>query len=405
MKFLILLTLVTVVLGDYDKKMINQWQSMKAIESCWGEENMKKLTVNMKRAIATCSNQDAPELFLPPYRSSYRFVNTIINGANKMESEQYDLMEKMMWFLQEQGQKYGSNGRRHNMRPYSSDYQTDSSSNKWMEKMQMRFRMKQMMEEMMEESAPARPYRQNDNDNFDNKEMMEFFRSMFANKMDNSRDSYTSNSYTRDKQQTYKKDDTIARMSQLMDMFARSRSKRAVGQKRDGLANPNLDLGDRLVEKLNEQKKEMEAKIGNLTCVLKEMKYLNSDNQLDVRAIKKDMEQYTMPSPWFAQRYEELIDTCYEMATNLPAPIEENSVITGESFGTVKLAEVKSFMKCCSKAKTRLCMNQDIKKKIESNFGPLEDILEQTQLTEYQIFPLVIQLLHGQEMEYMGGEY
>merc|ERR1712080_320962 len=361
MKFLILLTLVTVVLGDYDKKMINQWQSMKAIESCWGEENMKKLTVNMKRAIATCSNQDAPELFLPPYRSSYRFVNTIINGANKMESEQYDLMEKMMWFLQEQGQKYGSNGRRHNMRPYSSDYQTDSSSNKWMEKMQMRFRMKQMMEEMMEESAPARPYRQNDNDNFDNKEMM--------------------------------------------DMFARSRSKRAVGQKRDGLANPNLDLGDRLVEKLNEQKKEMEAKIGNLTCVLKEMKYLNSDNQLDVRAIKKDMEQDTMPSPWFAQRDEELIDTCYEMATNLPAPIEENSVITGESFGTVKLAEVKSFMKCCSKAKTRLCMNQDIKKKIESNFGPLEDILEQTQLTEYQIFPLVIQLLHGQEMEYMGGEY
>merc|ERR1711890_226852 len=247
-----------------------------------------------------------------------------------------------------------------------------------------------MMEEMMEESAPARPYRQNDNDNFDNKEMMEFFRSMFANKMDNSRDSYTSNSYTRDKQQTYKKDDTIARMSQLMAMFARSRSKRAVGQKRDGLANPNLDLGDRLVEKLNEQKKEMED--------------LNSDNQLDVRAIKKDMEQYTMPSPWFAQRYEELIDTCYEMATNLPAPIEENSVITGESFGTVKLAEVKSFMKCCSKAKTRLCMNQDIKKKIESNFGPLEDILEQTQLTEYQIFPLVIQLLHGQ-MEYMGGEY
>merc|ERR1712080_706344 len=103
--------------------------------------------------------------------------------------------------------------------------QTDSSSNKWMEKMQMRFRMKQMMEEMMEESAPARPYRQNDNDNFDNKEMMEFFRSMFANKMDNSRDSYTGNSYTRDKQQTYKKDDTIARMSQLMDMFARSRSK------------------------------------------------------------------------------------------------------------------------------------------------------------------------------------
>merc|ERR1712156_1235773 len=45
------------------------------------------------------------------------------------------------------------------------------------------------------------------------------------------------------------------------------------------------------------------------------------------------------------------------------------------SFGTVKLGEVKMFTKCCEKAKTKLCMHQDIKKKVESNFGPMEDIL------------------------------
>lgn len=100
-----------------------------------------------------------------------------------------------------------------------------------------------------------------------------------------------------------------------------------------------------------------------------------------------------------------MVDTCYDMATNLPSQIEENAVITGEDFGTVNLAEIKSFKKCCSMGETRLCMNQDIKKKIETNFGPLEDILSQTQLTEYQIFPLVIQLLHGQEMEYMMGDF
>merc|ERR1711874_838255 len=116
---------------------------------------------------------------------------------------------------------------------------------------------------------------------------------------------------------SYRKNDPMAKMNQLMEMFANSRrrNKRQAGQSRDGLSNPSLDLGDRLVEKLNEQKKAMEAKVGNMTCVLKEMNYIDANNKLDIRAMKRDMEQYTMPSPWFAQRYEELIDTCYDMAT------------------------------------------------------------------------------------------
>ena len=121
--------------------------------------------------------------------------------------------------------------------------------------------------------------------------------------------------------------------------------------------------------------------------------------------MKKALEHYTMPSPWFTQRYEEMLDTCYEMATNLPRDIEENAIITGEDFGTVNLAEIQSFRQCRCKGETQLCMNHDIKKKIESNFGPLEDILSQTKLTEYQIFPLVIQLLHGEEMQYMVGDF
>merc|ERR1719192_3085716 len=63
----------------------------------------------------------------------------------------------------------------------------------------------------------------------------------------------------------------------------------------------------------------------------------------------------------------------------------------------------KMFTKCCEKAKTKLCMHQDIKNKVESNFGPMEDILQETQLTEHEFFPLVMQLLHGKEMDYMTG--
>merc|ERR550525_1000887 len=112
-----------------------------------------------------------------------------------------------------------------------------------------------------------------------------------------------------------------------------------------------------------------------MTCVMRELNVLDASNNIDVQAMKRDIQKYTMPSEWFKNKYEHLLDTCYEMATNLPADIAENSVVTGDSFGTVKLGEVKMFTKCCEKAKTKLCMHQDIKKKVESNFGPMEDIL------------------------------
>merc|ERR1712130_932536 len=161
-------------------------------------------------------------------------------------------------------------------------------------------------------------------------------------------------------------------MSQFKNMFNSMRFKRAAGD--------NLDLGDRLVEKLAEQKHQMEAKIGNMTCVMRELNVLDASNNIDVQAMKRDIQKYNMPSEWF-----------------------KNSVVTGETFGTVKLGEVKMFSKCCEKAKMKLCMHQDIKKKVESNFGPMEDILQETQLTEHEFFPLVMQLLHGKEMDYMTG--
>merc|ERR1712158_113951 len=107
-------------------------------------------------------------------------------------------------------------------------------------------------------------------------------------------------------------------------------------------AGDNLDLGDRLVEKLAEQKHHMEAKIGNMTCVMRELNVLDASNNIDVQAMKRDIQKYTMPSEW-------------------------------------------------------------IKNKVESNFGPMEDILQETQLTEHEFFPLVMQLLHGKEMDYMTG--
>merc|ERR1719454_482079 len=208
----------------------------------------------------------------------------------------------------------------------------------------------------------------------------EFFKSMgSSDRMDNYRTG------------SYRKNDP---MSQFKQMFNSYRSKRQ--------ATDSLDLGDRLVEKLAEQKHQMEAEIGNMTCVLKELNTLDASNNLDLQAMKRDAQQYAMPSPWFGKKYEMILDSCYEMATNLPAEMADNSVVSG-SFGTVKMAEIKMFLKCEERGEMKLCMNQDIKTKVESNFGPMEEILQQTQLTEAEFFPLVMQLLHGEEMDYMVG--
>merc|ERR550532_2987366 len=66
------------------------------MESCWGEENMKLVMVDMKKAIAKCSHEDAPELSLPPYRSAYRFTNTMINNDYEHINDMASMFAKMM---------------------------------------------------------------------------------------------------------------------------------------------------------------------------------------------------------------------------------------------------------------------------------------------------------------------
>merc|ERR1712128_170671 len=156
-------------------------------------------------------------------------------------------------------------------------------------------------------------------------------------------------------------------------------------------AENKLDLGDRLVEKLQIQKQEMEEKVGNMTCLLKELNILDSNNDIDPAAVKKDTDRYNHPSVGFKQNYHTMVNT-------LPAELEDGYIVEGD-FGKVNMAKVKMFMSCLEKGKEKICMNQDIKQKIELNFGPLADILEESKLTENQLFPLVQDLLQGQESE------
>merc|ERR1712203_605270 len=262
------------------------------MESCWGSENIKLYTVELKKAIAKCSNEDAPELSLPPYRSSYRFVKAMINQGNNMDMLK-NMMAAMSTSMNQDNSEFS----------YVQPYSTNSDrSDSFMDKMKMMMMM--------------RSNYLNDDEQLFN----EFFKSMGStDRIDNYRTG------------SYRKNDP---MSQFKQMFNSYRSKRQ--------ATDSLDLGDRLVEKLADQKHQMEAEIGNMTCVLRETKVIDASNNLDLQAMKRDVQQYAMPSPWFGQKYEQMLDSCYEMATNLPAEMADNSVVSG-SFGTVKLAEIKMF--------------------------------------------------------------
>jgi len=110
-----------------------------------------------------------------------------------------------------------------------------------------------------------------------------------------------------------------------------------------------------------------------------------------------------MPSAWFKDRYFTILDSCYEVSENLPADLDNMYNVDTADKTLKNIRKIKSFMSCCKSAKMKLCMNQDTKKKIETNFGPVEKLLESfnNQINEEQLFYMVNQLLQGAEDEFM----
>merc|ERR1719225_1899186 len=126
-----------------------------------------------------------------------------------------------------------------------------------------------------------------------------------------------------------------------------------------------------------------------MTCVLREMNVLNSRNNIDIAAMKADTENYNMPSQWFKQKYFSILDNCYEVAENQPAELDNMFNVNGNN-------ELRNM------GKIRLCMNNDTKKKIEANFGPVEELLQSfnNQINEEQLFFMVNEILQGSDEEY-----
>jgi len=400
MKIIICLFLVSMALCHEDfHQQYRNWAQKKALESCWGEDNMKVYTISMKEAVAKCTHQDAPELNLPEFRSPYKTVNVLLNSAEYHEQNEMHTIFQMMRLMKQYKAMQHKNMQNdyNSYRPYSNDYNRNDDNmmdDQWMAKMLMNIMMRNNMKNDMSYDNHHSSYSNMPNrmDRLDSMEKMmnKYFE---QKKQYGEHNAFKSNSNKQDKYNMFNKMYDVA---EARDTFRYKRQ--AV---RHSL--PNLDLGDRFEAKLQAEKQRTNEKIGNMTCILQELNVLDNNNKISIPAIRKDMAKYTPPSKWFKTRYEQLLDTCYEMATTLPGTIEKQYQVQYEVKNenvTVNVAQIKTFMQCFSKAKRQLCMDQDVKRQIETNFGQFNEILARTELTEQQLFLLVRTMLQGHDNEF-----
>ena len=128
--------------------MFMKWAKGKAMESCWGEDNMKLLTLNMKKAVSKCMQEDAPELDLPPFRYMNRFTNSLVSMANSRSQDQdlYKMMKFMM--MMKMMHQVGSNNQNHHSFRTTAD-ETGKYRNNFDHQMMDRMDNGNMMENMM----------------------------------------------------------------------------------------------------------------------------------------------------------------------------------------------------------------------------------------------------------------
>merc|ERR1712211_210875 len=348
--------------GNNDWKMFSRWSTMKAQESCLGEENMKIHTVNLKTAIAKCYQKDAPELNLPPFNSPYRFINTLMTSADSMEHSQLMDLFKMYKMMQTmRGHDSSSympsmfNDQHYGAKPYSMDHTNKS----WMEKMMMKMAMKKMFEMTMmnnyDSDMNSNQYK--DMFDFDSSDMYEsqsnlekmmdaygskmnedqMMENMMMYKMQQMQRSNDESSYNPFNKNTYRE-----RMAALLQ-----RHKRQVSRSNDPnsavILPESLDVGDMLADKLKDQQHKMEEEIGNMTCVMREMGVLNEKNELDFNSQKRALDQFNLPNKWFKNRLLNDMEVCNKMAESLPYDYTQQHNFPG----LVNLSQVKAYMKCC----------------------------------------------------------
>jgi len=171
----------------------------------------------------------------------------------------------------------------------------------------------------------------------------------------------------------------------LLKLLSQNRNKRAT--------DDVFELGDRLTEKLQHETQKIQGQLGNLSCILKECDIIDNNEDLDLNKMVQSIERGdwgVFPDEWLKEQSVKNCRQCVTFAEAIPRTILQECPY-GEKWGKIKM-----FMYCDKMAKWRMCMNHDIKQKLEKNFGKLEDLEQATGLQENQLLPLTMKLLNEQ---------
>merc|ERR1711971_463597 len=124
------------------------------------EDNMKIHTVSMKKAVAKCQQQDAPEQDAP-FRAINRLVNNMVSMAGYKEGEHDEMkyfmkffryMQMMKMMNQDDDDHHQDNYGQYKPMQYAQMKDSSSDMN-MMEKMKMMMMMKKMMDNKMRTMA------------------------------------------------------------------------------------------------------------------------------------------------------------------------------------------------------------------------------------------------------------
>jgi len=327
--FLCLLMVAMCAAGGKEWEKIKKWQQVKVLEWCYGEDAIKQVMVTWKKAYTECSGIDMPELDLPMFNSPYRLIKALMDGAEKTENSNMELILDQF----------------QNTKPMPEP------------NVQL---IKLLLQQQQQQQRPGKRVQ-----NMLLRQMLRKNRNNYGSGMG---------------------DFDISSLFSSTDNF---RMKR---QAEEGEAR-FLELGERLSEKLEKQQKEWKAMAGNLTCMLKKIKYIKNDERLNLDGLLAEIEEYTYPDQWLKTKDQEIARRCYAKAEALPREVL-NECIWGDNF-----AKIYEYLKCSKMASYKGCMQYDTKKKLEENFGSIDTLVDQTGIPQKMLLEMVQELLQA-EMDF-----
>jgi len=332
------------MLNDMD--MMKKWSKYKAMEACYGEDITKTQLLKMKRAIAKCSKIDMPELDLPMFKTPYRAIQALLNGAREMEKTNMARFQDVMKTMQTTASGVSTYQQpQPQFIPVPVPQSQEKAKPDVVEELMKKMFMRKVMSKFFGTENEDDDEEDNDSDFFGVDDDEKFAEMLFFSKQKN-----------------------------------RNRFKRQ---------SDLYELGDRLSGKLMEQKEETMEKMGNWTCVLQNLKMVDKNMELDLEAMLDNIKEMNIRDPWLLEQTIEDCRTCYAYAQNLPRRLFDQMTLPEQ------WVKVKMFKKCSKMAKYQTCMDNDIKKKLEENFGPLQKLVETTGLAEKELLPMAMRLLHG----------